>query len=91
METLKDPLNDRPVKTVKMPPARPLQPEKMYPDSANPTIPDLELIRQWLLDEGSIGKNELVKLIKDVTKVLKSEPNIIRMQEPVIIVGDVHG
>ena len=32
METLKDPCNDRQVKNVKLPPARPLQSEKMYPD-----------------------------------------------------------
>lgn len=43
------------------------------------------------MEEGNIGKSELVKLIKDTTKVLKSEPNIIRMKEPVIIIGDIHG
>ena len=54
----------------------------MYPNSGNypnltntnlyigmPTVPDLAKIRQWLLDEGSVAKSELVKLIKDVTKV----------------------
>lgn len=91
METLKDPLNDRQIKSVKIPPAKPLQSEKMYPDPSNPSIPDLALIRQWLLDEGSISKADLVKLVKDTTKILKSEPNILRMNEPVIIVGDIHG
>ena len=38
----------------------------------NPNIPDLSLIRQWLLDEGSIAKPELMKLIKDVTSVLSN-------------------
>lgn len=32
MEALKDPLNDRHVKTVKCPPARPLNPAVMYPN-----------------------------------------------------------
>jgi len=44
-----------------------------------------------LLDEGLVAKTEMIRLIKDVTNVLKSEPNIIKMQEPVIIVGDIHG
>jgi len=55
----------------------------MYPDASkittkinkiigNPNIPDLSLIRQWLLDEGSIAKPELMKLIKDVTSVLSN-------------------
>ena len=32
METLKDPFNDRQIKSVKLPPAKPLASEKMYPD-----------------------------------------------------------
>jgi hypothetical protein len=38
VEALKDPLGDRAVKTVKLPPARPLQPEKMYPDPCKYSI-----------------------------------------------------
>jgi hypothetical protein len=32
MENLKDPCSDRIVKSVKLPPARPLAADKMYPD-----------------------------------------------------------
>ena len=32
MDALLDPCNDRVVKTVKLPPARPLPPELMYPN-----------------------------------------------------------
>ena len=32
MELLKDPLGDRQIKSVKLPPAKPLLTEKMYPD-----------------------------------------------------------
>jgi hypothetical protein len=39
---------------------------------ANPTIPDLALIRQWLLDEGSISKADLIKLVKETTKMLSN-------------------
>ena len=35
MELLKDPYNDRQIKSVKLPPAKPLQSEKMYPDPCN--------------------------------------------------------
>lgn len=65
-------------------------------------MPDLELIRKHLLEEGTIGKPELVRLIKDVTHTfsnilikyllsIENEPNILKMQEPVIIIGDIHG
>jgi hypothetical protein len=63
----------------------------MYPDSSKPNAPDLTRIRQHLLEEGSISKTDLVKLITDVTAIFKAEPNTIKLQEPVIIIGDIHG
>jgi len=44
-----------------------------------------------LLREGRIEKPELVDLLKDVLKVFRKEPNVMRIKEPVIIVGDIHG
>lgn len=56
---------------------RPIAYDKMYPDSSmvvfylkfseNPNVPNMEAIRKHLYEEGSVGKAELVKLIKDVT------------------------
>jgi len=37
--------------------------------SGRPTVPNLELIRKHLLEEGQIAKTELVRLIKDATVV----------------------
>lgn len=45
METLADPFQDRPVKSVKAPPHKPLPPNKMYPDPSNITIMN-KVIRQ---------------------------------------------
>lgn len=33
-------------------------------------MPDLALIRSHLMEEGTIGKSELIKLIKDITILL---------------------
>jgi hypothetical protein len=81
MDPLLDPLGDRQVKSVCPPPARPLSYSLMYPNPctsfpipshqflATPTLPNVELIRKHLLEEGTIGKSELRKLIQDVTAV----------------------
>jgi hypothetical protein len=65
MEPLLDPYNDRQIKSIKPPPARPLSHQLMYPypgtfaynfliiyvfKIGKPSIPDLELVRKHLLD-----------------------------------------
>jgi serine/threonine-protein phosphatase 2B catalytic subunit len=44
-----------------------------------------------LLREGRLEKKELVELIKGASTIMRKEPNVLRMKEPVIIVGDIHG
>jgi hypothetical protein len=38
-----------------------------------------------------LDKKELIELIKSATAIMRKEPNVLRMKEPVIIVGDIHG
>jgi len=54
-------------------------------------VPNTELLRKHLLREGHINKSELIELLNNVTGILKKEPNVMRIKEPVIIVGDIHG
>jgi serine/threonine-protein phosphatase 2B catalytic subunit len=55
-----------------------------------------------LLREGRLEKKELMELIVGATNIMskslslnhasiEKEPNVLRMKEPVIIVGDIHG
>ena len=51
--------------------------------------------------EGRITKECLVRMLNEVTNVfckwilnlsrLEKEPNLVKVQEPVIIIGDIHG
>jgi len=54
-------------------------------------VPDIDRLRKHLLREGRINKSELIEIINEATKILKNEPNVMRIKEPVIIVGDIHG
>lgn len=65
-----------------------------------PTVPNLSVVRKHLLEEGSLSKRELTRLLKDATALFskcsppnrtETEPNVVRMHEPVVIVGDIHG
>ena len=41
--------------------------------------------------EGHINKAEVMELISKARNIFKKEPNVMRIKEPVIIVGDIHG
>jgi serine/threonine-protein phosphatase 2B catalytic subunit len=38
-----------------------------------------------------LAKAQAVKICRDAIEILKKEPNLMKIEEPVVIVGDVHG
>lgn len=54
-------------------------------------LPNINLIRKHLILGGSITKSCLVKLLVEVTNLFKTEANLLKVNEPVIIIGDIHG
>jgi len=90
-----DPLKDRVMKNVPVIARWPLTREKLWhvPKNSNDglEVPNLAVIRAHLLKEGHLNKPEIIEIITKATKIWKNEPNVIKMREPVIIVGDVHG
>lgn len=43
------------------------------------------------MGEGLLDKKDLLHLLSATSKSLKREPNVAKLQEPIFIVGDVHG
>ena len=41
--------------------------------------------------EGKLEKSDLLELINTFINVVKTEPNILKIQDPVTVVGDIHG
>ena len=105
MEDLKDPYGDRVMKNVPIIATIPLTRDQLwkYNDDSklnlkwliiwieNKRKPNVDRLRKHLLREGHIAKKELVELIQEAVKIFKKEPNVMRLKEPVIIVGDIHG
>jgi len=90
MEALSDPNKDRVVKSIKPPPHRPLARNLMFPDKLK-NKPDWKLIRDHLQKEGRIAKEDYLKLVKDACKLFKNEGNLLHLQDPLTVVGDIHG
>lgn len=95
MEPLLDPLNNRVVKNLPPPPHRPLATNLMFKgDKVN-----WSLVRDFLKKEGRIAIKDMLKLIDMALHVfgntlfdhLAHEPNLLNIDDPVTIVGDIHG
>lgn len=92
IDLLPDATGDRQCKTVDLPPNRPLTVKQLYPfTGADATKPDWKMVKQFLLREGYIGKEAAVKVTKQCIDILKKEPNLLYIEEPIVIVGDLHG
>ena len=90
-EQLLDPLGDRQVSTEKLPlpPAKPLSKARAF--AKNPNVPDHDLIREYIFKTGKISKELFMELCQKATPVLGNEPNLLRLEGKVVIVGDIHG
>ena len=88
---LPDPLNDREIKDVNPPPHQDMPVKLLFPNSKTPEIPDWKTLKSYLTKEGKISKKDLLSLLSKFTSIVKKENNILKIQDPVTIVGDIHG
>lgn len=54
-------------------------------------MPNWKLLEEFMSREGPLLKPQVMKIIKMGLDVFKKEPNLIRIPEPVVVVGDIHG
>ena len=48
-------------------------------------------MKNHLNREGRVSKCDLLEIINIFTNIVKKEPNLIAIQDPVTVVGDIHG
>jgi len=53
--------------------------------------PDWKLLKDHLAKEGRLLKEDFMKVMNDCNRILKSEGNVLYLQDPVTVVGDIHG
>lgn len=49
------------------------------------------VIKEYLQRGGLIPKEDIITLINKAMEVFKKEPNILALNDPVTVVGDLHG
>ncbi|CAO1606122.1 3',5'-cyclic-nucleotide phosphodiesterase (PDEase) (3':5'-CNP) [Xanthoria calcicola] len=53
--------------------------------------PNLQFLKQHFYREGRLTEEQALFIIEEGTKVLKNEPNLLEMDAPITVCGDVHG
>lgn len=52
---------------------------------------DLDIVRVHLFNEGRLSRRQVLKLIEDSGNILRKEPNLLRVNNKAIVIGDIHG
>ncbi|KAL8438477.1 hypothetical protein Efla_002227 [Eimeria flavescens] len=53
-------------------------------------VADAEL-RSHLQREGRVWKEDCLEIVRKVAEVVSNEPNLLRLNDPITVVGDIHG
>ena len=78
---------------VKAPPVRPLDLHRVFtngPMTPNTAINN-ELVKNYLYEGGKVSKEAVLEIIRRAKPALSQEPNLLRVNGKVVIVGDIHG
>ncbi|KAL4787810.1 Metallo-dependent phosphatase-like protein [Aspergillus varians] len=60
-------------------------------DPEDQTKPNLQFLKQHFYREGRLTEDQALWIIHAGTQILKSEPNLLEMDAPITVCGDVHG
>ena len=89
MELLKDPMNDRQVKSVPRPPQQPMNIDNLLQGRKN--LPNWVFLKKHFELEGKLAKAAALYLITQASQQFFKETNIITLSDPITIIGDIHG
>jgi hypothetical protein len=55
------------------------------------TKPNIQFLKQHFYREGRLTEQQALWIIRKGTEILKAEPNLLEMDAPITVCGDVHG
>lgn len=81
---------ERVCKDVQAPAMFPPTDEQLF-STDDPKKPNLPFLKQHLYREGRLTEEQALYIIEEGTKILKQEPNLLEMDAPITVCGDIHG
>lgn len=65
--------------------------DEQFYDPQDPSKPNLAFLKQHFCREGRLTEGQALHILSEATKILRSEPNLLEMDAPITVCGDVHG
>ena len=81
-------MRDRSVSSVPLPLSKSLAPRLVY---SKGDTPNWKSLKEAFLREGDLPKADCLSIITKAGEIFRREQNLIQMQDPVTVVGDIHG
>jgi serine/threonine-protein phosphatase 2B catalytic subunit len=67
---------------------RPLSDDQLFLKTG---IPNWKTLKEHYCREGPVNKSQCLRILKATLNLLKTEPNLASIDEPICVVGDLHG
>lgn len=65
--------------------------DEQFWSSEDPSKPDLQFLKQHFYREGRLTEEQALWIINTGAELLRAEPNLLEMDAPITVCGDVHG
>jgi len=65
--------------------------DEQFFSPTDPNKPNLQFLKQHFYREGRLTEDQALWILSECTKVLSQEPNLLEMDAPITVCGDVHG
>jgi serine/threonine-protein phosphatase 2B catalytic subunit len=72
-------------------PALKTPPDELFWSREDSTKPNLPFLKQHFYREGRLTEQQALWIIQSGTQLLRQEPNLLEMDAPITVCGDVHG
>ncbi|KAG0256298.1 3',5'-cyclic-nucleotide phosphodiesterase (PDEase) (3':5'-CNP) [Mortierella polycephala] len=74
-----------------MAPAVTVPTDDMFYSKEFPDRPNLAFLKQHFFREGRITEDQAIFILQKATDIMKKEPNLLEVEAPVTVCGDIHG
>ncbi|CAO3566639.1 unnamed protein product [Mortierella alpina] len=72
-------------------PAVAIPTDDMFYSKEFPDRPNLAFLKQHFFREGRLSEAQAISILQKATEILRNEPNLLEVEAPVTVCGDVHG